>query len=396
MPGEPEIDGELVGPRPGEGLIVAPGLMEWRAYPPEYVLDDSTISTLTLRVTVVEPSELGAPEAAVWAGFQRTSPVMLSPFLSLTFTQVVGRARATARVAVVEDSGSIVAFLPFELSANRTGIPIGWPMNDLQGFIGSDIRFDARSVARKAGLRGWRFDHAPAEQAVLAPHHYRGTEVHCPVIGLSQGYDAYLEAAGLVTGRAVRKRRAQRRAVEREIGGLSLDWSSSDPAHMRLMMDWKSGKYQASREFFSDRSAVQIMEELAATHNADCTGVLNVLSAGDRPVAVHFGIMGTQGLCWWFPTYDREMGRFSPGIILVMAVAEEAAARDIPSIDLGYGQDSWKFSLATRSYAVAGGGVWATPFEAAARSLYRRLVYESPLREWAGRLRVKRQARAAR
>ncbi len=354
-----------------------------------------TIDRVTLRVTVVEPSELGEREAEIWAGFQRATPVMLSPFLSLTFAQVVGRARTSARVAVVEDSGSIVAFLPFELSANRTAIPIGWPMNDLQAFIAAATRFDARSVVRHAGLRGWRFDHAPAEQVILAPHGYRETEVQCPVIDLRRGYGAYLEAAGLVSGRAVRKRRAQRRALEREIGEVSLAWSSSDPQQMRLMMAWKSDKYQASRELFSDPSAVQIVEELAAVRNQDCTGVLNVLSAGGRPVAVHFGIIGPQGLCWWFPTYDREMDRFSPGITLVMAVAEEAAARGVPGIDLGYGQDRWKFSLATRSYAVTGGGVWANPFEAAARSLYRRLIYESPLRDWAGRLRAKPQVRAA-
>jgi CelD/BcsL family acetyltransferase involved in cellulose biosynthesis len=161
------------------------------------------------------------------------------------------------------------------------------------------------------------------------------------------------------------------------------------------MMAWKSDKYEASRELFSDRSAVQIVEGLAAARCADCTGVLNVLSAGERVVAVHFGIMGAQGLCWWFPTYDRELGRFSPGMLLVMAVAEEAAARQIPGIDLGYGQDSWKFSLATQSYVVVGGGVWANPLEAAARWLYGTLVWESPLRERARHLRTKRQARAA-
>jgi CelD/BcsL family acetyltransferase involved in cellulose biosynthesis len=351
---------------------------------------------VTLRVAVVKPGELGAAEAAAWARFQRGSPTLLNPFLSLTFTQVVGRARASARVAVVEDGGSIVAFLPFELSANRIGLPIGWPMNDLQGFIGSEIRFDARSIVRKAGLRGWRFEHAPPEQAVLAPHYYRGTHVQCPVIDLSHGYDAYLKDAGLLTGRAAGKHRRKQRGLEREVGDLSLDWSSSDPALMRLMMTWRSGKYQASRKLFSKRSSVQILEELAATREEDCTGALSVLTAGGRPVALHFGIMGPQGLCWWFPAYDLDLGRFSPGIILVLAAAEEAAARQIPSIDLGYGQDAWKFSLATRSYPVAGGGVWATPFEATARALYRRLIYESPVREWRGTLRTRRHARAAR
>ena len=36
-------------------------------------------------------------------------------------------------------------------------------------------------------------------------------------------------------------------------------------------------------------------------------------------------------------------------------IAEEAACRGITRLDLGYGQDEYKFGLANASYAVAGG-----------------------------------------
>ena len=46
-----------------------------------------------MRVTVVRPGDLGPGEASLWATFQRSSPVTLNPFLSLTFARVVGRSR---------------------------------------------------------------------------------------------------------------------------------------------------------------------------------------------------------------------------------------------------------------------------------------------------------------
>ncbi len=58
---------------------------------------------------------------------------------------------------------------------------------------------------------------------------------------------------------------------------------------------------------------------------------------------------------------------------MLFALAEEAANRGIARIDFGGGQDSYKFSLANASYTVAGGAVWASRWEQAARSLYRRL-----------------------
>jgi CelD/BcsL family acetyltransferase involved in cellulose biosynthesis len=151
-------------------------------------------ATRLMHVSIVRPDELGPSEAALWAKFQQTSPLTLNPFMSLTFARAVGRFRSNARVAVIEDGGKIEAFLPFERDALAMGLPIGHPMNDLHGFIGSGAPLDARLVVRKAGLRAWRFDHAPAEQSALIPFHYAGVAVQAPVINLRDGYDSYLSS----------------------------------------------------------------------------------------------------------------------------------------------------------------------------------------------------------
>jgi len=80
-----------------------------------------------------------------------------------------------------------------------------------------------------------------------------------------------------------------------------------------------------------------------------------------------------QPLSSWFPTYDRELSRYSPGRMMWQPLAEEAACRGITRLDLGYGQDQYKFGLANASYLVAGGAVWANRCEQAVRSVYRRL-----------------------
>ena len=326
-----------------------------------------------MRVTVVPPGDLGPSEADLWARFQKSSPAMLNPFLSLTFAQIVGRARPTARIAVIEDGSGITAFLPFELAARRIAMPIGYPMNDLQGFVSSGALVDARSVVRRAGLRGWRFTAAPTGERNLMAHRYRGATVDAPVIDLAAGYQPYLSSRSRpLTSETSRKRRA----LARQQGPVSLEWASASPGHLGQLIAWKADRHGGARQLFSDPTAVRIIEELAAGGGEDCRGIVSVLLAGERPVSINLGVLGPIGLSGWFLAHDPGLRRFSPGTMMVFALAEEAAYRGIARIDLGNGQDRYKFALANASYPVAGGAVWASRAEEVARSIYRRLYQD--------------------
>ena len=77
--------------------------------------------------------------------------------------------------------------------------------------------------------------------------------------------------------------------------------------------------------------------------------------------------------------HDPEMKKFSPGKLILLATAKEAARRNITRLELGAGQDDYKSRLSNGSYPVAGGAVWVIPGERAARGLYRRLYRERKL-----------------
>ena len=337
------------------------------------MVDVAEAGSVPMRVTVVRPCELGPHESEMWTKFQRVSPETLSPFMSLTFAQAVARARQNARVAIAEDGGEITAFLPFESASDKVALPIGHPMNDFHGFISSGAPIDARSVVKAAGLRGWRFDHAPASQGVLAPYCYDGGQVQASLIDLTDGFNQYL---GSRSRSFVAKLGRQRRAVERQFGPVSLTWRSPDLSHLDRLIQWKSQKYSRTRQMFSDDKTAQIIKELAMTDKDDYAGLVSVLHAGGRTVAVNLAMLSPRGLTGWFAAYDPEVARFSPGTMMFFAIAEEAAAQAINRFDLGYGQDSYKSRLANRYYPVVSGVVWASRMERYARLTYRRLWHD--------------------
>jgi CelD/BcsL family acetyltransferase involved in cellulose biosynthesis len=84
---------------------------------------------------------------------------------------------------------------------------------------------------------------------------------------------------------------------------------------------------------------------------------MSALYAADELVAVHLGMQTPQVLHCWFPTYRRDMGKYSPGLILLVRLAECAAAAGIQRIDLGKGPERYKYRFASGSSMVAQGAV---------------------------------------
>ena len=110
----------------------------------------ATTSHGSFRVSLVRPDELGETESACWAAFRRDAPEAASPFMSLTFARIVGAVRREARVAIIDNADGIQGYLPLEIHGHRTARPLGWPMNDFQGFIQSGDH-------RRAGSREGRW-----------------------------------------------------------------------------------------------------------------------------------------------------------------------------------------------------------------------------------------------
>ena len=50
-------------------------------------------------------------------------------------------------------------------------------------------------------------------------------------------------------------------------------------------------------------------------------------------------------LHYWFPVFDPSFSKYSPGTELLIRVAQTACSNGISKIDLGYGDDAYKFKF---------------------------------------------------
>ena len=311
-----------------------------------------------MKVSVVRPDELSEVERRRWESLGQ-GPSLDSPFLSFAFTEAIGRVRDDAYVAVVEEGAELCGFLAFQAGDDHVGGPVGATIGDAQALIGRPAwDFDPRAVVKGAGLSCWRFDHLVVSQGPFAPYHER--RHRAPVVELAGGRSSFLEEVRAHSKDLLPQVGRRRRKLEREVGPVVFEWRSTRPAtDMAELQRWKSDQY--ARTGVWDRFAhpwiAEALDALARTESEACTGVLSALRAGDRLAAAHFGLLGRERLSWWFPAYDPDLGRYSPGLILLLELIGQAADEGVGKVDLGRGEHGYKLRFTERYEEVAEGVV---------------------------------------
>ncbi|MFI1017596.1 GNAT family N-acetyltransferase [Streptomyces sp. NPDC020965] len=302
---------------------------------------------------MVRPEELAAEEITAWRELRARSGTPASPFMEPEFTLTVGRVRPTTRVAVLSRDGAPAGFFPYERGPLGRGRAIGLGVSDCQGAVlDPGVRITARELLRACSLSAWEFDNLEAGQRLFTPAATGGFD--SPVIDIAAGYEAYEQVLRVESPKFLRTTLAKERRLGRQSGATRFVFDERDPAALRTLMEWKSAQYRRTgrRDRFAKEWISTLVRLLHGTRTTGCSGVLSVLYAGDRPVAAHFGLRSRTVLACWFPAYDTEFAKFSPGLILHLRMAEAAAAAGIGMLDMGRGAAEYKDSLKTAALRV--------------------------------------------
>jgi CelD/BcsL family acetyltransferase involved in cellulose biosynthesis len=311
-----------------------------------------------VKVVPVAPSELGDAELHLWNAHVGTDPQMASPFLSPAFSRIVGEHRSASRVAVLEEGARIVGFLPYERDREQVGVPLGVTMSDVQALIAApELDCDLTEVVRKLRMREWRFDHLLPGRRATSP--YERSHHSSPIVDLAAGREAYEAVIRERSANAIKQRDRRARQLERNVGPLRFEWDERDPALLDLLVEWKSRQYRRTEvhDLFAEPWARAVLHDIHERGDPECTGVLSTLRAGDVVVAIHFGVTRGSILHYWFPAYDVDFAKLSPGLVHLHCMLARSPEHGITLVDLGRGDQDYKRRVATGEYLVAEGRI---------------------------------------
>ncbi|MFE7811412.1 GNAT family N-acetyltransferase [Streptomyces sp. NBRC 110035] len=299
--------------------------------------------------------ELGEGERERWRELRAVSKAPRSPFMEPEFAAAVSGVRPRARVAVLYEGASAepAGFLPYERGAWGQGRAIGLGVSDCQGAVlRPGLVPETGELLRACSLSSFAFDNLEAGQALFVPQAAR--EHATFVIDVEKGYETYESVLRTQSPKFLKTTLAKERRLGRQAGPVRFVFDERDPAALRALIGWKSAQYRRTgrRDRFAQEWIARLVGRLAGTRAAECAGTLSVLYAGDRPVAAHFGLRSASVLACWFPAYDPEFAKFSPGLVLHLRMAEAAAGEGIGLLDMGRGPAEYKDALKTGERAV--------------------------------------------
>ncbi|HEY3902888.1 MAG TPA: GNAT family N-acetyltransferase [Streptosporangiaceae bacterium] len=322
-----------------------------------------------MRISVVQPSELGPGEIGAWHAMQDQGEEFRNPFLSPEFAVAAGQVVPDARVAVVEEAGRPAGFFAFELGRLGSARPVGAWLSDCQGVVHTpEFQPDAGELLRGCGISAWQFDHLVSSRQPFAK--YQVASARSPVVDLTEGFEVYDARLKARSPRLRNDLGRKTRKIERELGPLKFVIDSSDPDDLRTLMGWKSDQYRRTgrNDRFDEPWIVELISRLfshrpagAGGGRGDFCGLLSMLYAGDQPVAGHFGLAYGGVLAHWFPAYDPRYSKYSPGLLQLLEMTRDAPGLGIRSMDLGKGEARYKEDMKSYDLTVAEGTAIGRP-----------------------------------
>ena len=322
-------------------------------------------------IRVLPVLDLDARHLARWRQLQAGNPDLQSPFFAPEFAQAFSRQNQPVLVAVIEQDGAIAGFFPFErgglaragtqdraLSLLGAGCPAGRRLSDSHGVISAPgFQLDAPSLLAACGLTVWDFHRLPATQAIFSS--YRSSQQDWHVIDLRDGYQAYIADIHDTSSDILKQSAMKARRLVRAAGPLSFKTDLVDPQLLKMLLNWRYARHPGADQIdgLTAFELETLLAHLLAIQTPYFSGKLSALYAGDQLAALHFGISSPQVLIYWFLGFNPAFASHSPGIILLLAMIEQAGHDGIQQIDLGAGTERYKQQLHSRTIPLLTGSV---------------------------------------
>jgi CelD/BcsL family acetyltransferase involved in cellulose biosynthesis len=304
---------------------------------------------------------LTAAHLSVWRELHQSNPDLGNPCFAPEFTHAVASVRDDVEVAFIQKGAETAAIFPFQRRQFSRGIPVGGIVSDYHGLIcRPGFRCDPRQLLKACGLVVWDFDRLLASQRLFVPYH-KFCEPSAR-IDLSAGYDLYVAQRQAAGTHQIKDCEYLMRRMEREVGPLHFEVHSCDRQMLRQVLAWKSQQYRRShwKDLFATHWGRALVERIHEVQSPSFAGMLSLLFAGTRLIAGHIGMRSRSVWHYWFPAYDRQFARYSPGIILLLKMAQSSEELGLSSIDIGTGMTLYKKRLMNASISVAEGSVERT------------------------------------
>jgi CelD/BcsL family acetyltransferase involved in cellulose biosynthesis len=305
-----------------------------------------------LAIDTLKPAQLDSAARAQWNQFRTSDQIFRSPYFDLRYALVAGECAPGAEVAVISRGGRIDGFLPLQ-RRGRLIQPIAAPLTDYHGILAwPGAHIDLRAVMAALGASRFRFSGLAGGQGLDGA---AATRI-AMVADLSRGMDVYLGRRGKDFLKD--KRRRARRLAE-DHGAVEFEFSAEPGEAMDFILRLKRQQMRRTgqHDIFASPWVQRFLRGLMDRRDADFGMRFATLRAGGRLIAAEAGLLSGDSYHLWFPVYDTEFAKYSPGSLATLETLRAAAEEGVAVVDFGPAGETYKRDFADPATHVFEGDV---------------------------------------
>jgi CelD/BcsL family acetyltransferase involved in cellulose biosynthesis len=294
-----------------------------------------------VRLKTIHPSELGQADIEKWRSWQRAGT--LSPYLTPDWAQIVGAARADARVVIVGDGEG---YFGAQRLSRFSAMGLGAPISDYQGLVGREgLSVSGSQLCRALQVGRIDLTHTPQGQSLFKAAGAEGSWI-AETENNRAAYEAALRAR---RAEFVRQTDKKARKLERERGSAEFQALSHNLDDFKALLAWKNAQLQRSGqpEIWATPWVRETLERCFQARTETFSGALFTLSVGGAMAAGAFCLRSRGVLHFWIVAHDSAHDAYSPGVQLARQIIGWAADNGVHEVDFGPGDYQYKRQLST-------------------------------------------------
>ncbi len=289
-----------------------------------------------LSVEIRSLDELTPDEGAQWNDWARADPDLSSPYFRWEFARTAGAICPGSAVAVFKRDGRVLGYYPHQRRGG-TIQPLAAPMNDYHGVIGpKDQKPSMQEAARLLGAPRFAAAAWIGEAPEQMPRHHSVVSV-VPDEG---GFDAWYARRRKAFPKYFKDKERSRRGLDGAFKTVEIEIGLHDHALLERLIIEKSEQYRRTglHDIFACGWTGQVLHALMDSEGEDGFGAsMAVLRVDGRVVATEYSMHAGRHFHLWFPVYNQEVARWSPGIVLTQETIRLGSERGYRTFDYGVG-----------------------------------------------------------
>ncbi|MGE7197630.1 GNAT family N-acetyltransferase [Brevundimonas naejangsanensis] len=313
-----------------------------------------------LSVEIRSLDELTPDEGAQWNDWARADPDLSSPYFRWEFARTAGAICPGSAVAVFKRDGRVVGYYPHQRRGG-TIQPLAAPMNDYHGVIGpKDRKPSMQEAARLLGAPRFAAAAWIGEAPEQMPRHHSVVSV-VPDEG---GFDAWYARRRKAFPKYFKDKERSRRGLDGAFKTVEIEIGLHDHALLERLIIEKSEQYRRTglHDIFGCGWTGQVLHALMDCEGEDGFGAsMAVLRVDGRVVAMEYSMHAGRHFHLWFPVYNQEVARWSPGIVLTQETIRLGSERGYRIFDYGVGVGGYYKKYYDDGGLVTAEGVVARP-----------------------------------